>query len=66
MDFLEKIMALAAAARSWWRGVNLRRADKDYKYFRCPNCGQRLRVARGAGRLRITCRSCGVSFEENS
>ena len=66
MDFLEKILALTASARSWCRRVNMQYTDKDHKYFKCPNCGQKLRAPRGVGRFRVTCRSCGVSFEENS
>jgi len=38
--------------------------DKDHRYFKCPNCGQHLRAPRGKGKIHVTCRSCGVSFEE--
>lgn len=40
--------------------------DKEHRYFRCPNCKQQMRVPRGKGRVRITCRSCGITFEEKS
>lgn len=43
-----------------------RRRDKEHCYFRCPNCGQQLRVPKGKGKLQITCRSCGASFEEET
>ncbi len=43
-----------------------RRRDKDHRYFRCPNCGQHLRVPKGKGKISITCRNCGVSFEEKT
>lgn len=61
-----RFLALTAPVSRWWRGVNMKRTDKAHKYFKCPNCGQQLRVPRGAGKLRVTCRSCGVSFEEKS
>ena len=51
------------------RWVRLRRTihrDKDHRYFKCPNCGQQLRVPRGKGRITVTCRNCGASFQENS
>ena len=51
------------------RCVKMRRTilrDREHRYFRCPNCGQYLRVPRGKGRITINCRSCGVSFEEKS
>ena len=40
--------------------------DKEHRYFRCPNCKQQMRVPRGKGRIQVTCRSCGASFEEKS
>lgn len=43
-----------------------RRRDKEHCYFRCPNCGQQLRVPKGKGKIQITCRSCGASFEEKT
>ena len=44
---------------------NIRR-DKEHVYFKCPSCGQRLRVPRGKGQITVTCRACGASFEEKS
>lgn len=40
--------------------------DKEHRYFKCPGCGQRLRVPRGKGRISINCRSCGAAFERNT
>ena len=39
---------------------------KQYKYFICPQCTQRLRVPRGKGRIRVTCTNCGNVFETKS
>lgn len=39
---------------------------KQYKYFICPQCAQRLRVPRGKGKLRVTCTNCGNVFETRS
>lgn len=43
-----------------------RRQDKEHCYFKCPNCGQQLRVPKGKGKITVTCRSCGASFQEKS
>ena len=43
-----------------------RRQDKDHSYFKCPNCGQQLRVPKGKGKISITCRSGGARFEEKT
>lgn len=36
--------------------------SKDYKYFKCPNCGKELRVPRNKGRVNIKCPNCKTSF----
>lgn len=61
-----KFMALAGPAVRWFRMRKTIRRDKDHRYFKCPNCGQHLRVPKGKGKITVTCRSCGVSFEEKS
>lgn len=58
----------------WWDGVccafRLRKEcfsqRKDYAFFRCPSCRQMVRVPRGKGRIRITCRKCGFAFEKKT
>lgn len=57
------------AVDPYLRRYNARRCrmrDKEHCYFRCPNCGQQLRVPKGKGKIFITCRSCGASFEETT
>ena len=61
-----RFMVVAGPVVRW---VKLRRTihrDKEHRYFKCPNCGQQLRVPRGKGKITITCRNCGVSFEEKT
>ena len=51
------------------RWCRLRRTiyrDKEHRYFKCPGCGQHLRVPRGKGKITVNCRSCGASFQEKS
>ena len=56
--------------RSGYRAHRAKKAHKNptwaefrqYKYFICPQCTQRLRVPRGKGRLRVTCTRCGNVF----
>ncbi|MEG2421895.1 MAG: hypothetical protein RSB55_10090 [Oscillospiraceae bacterium] len=50
----------------WFHTWKCKRSDKDHCYFKCPNCGQELRVPKGKGKITVTCRSCGVSFEAKS
>ena len=50
----------------WWRLRRTIRRDKEHSYFKCPSCGQQLRVPRGKGKITVTCRGCGASFQEYS
>ena len=61
-----QFMRLAGPIIQWYRFQRTMRRDKDHRYFKCPTCGQQLRVPRGKGRITVTCRSCGASFQENS
>lgn len=49
-----------------WTGFRARAHDKEHRYFKCPNCGQLMRVPKGKGRITVHCRSCGAAFEEKS
>jgi len=60
--FLEKTGPLAR----WLRFQRTIRRDKEHRYFKCPSCGQYLRVPRGKGKITVTCRGCGASFQEKS
>ncbi len=39
---------------------------RKYKIFKCPRCGQKLRIPRGHGKISIHCRKCGCDFEGKS
>lgn len=32
---------------------------KHYKYFKCDNCRQKIRVPRGKGKIKVKCPNCG-------
>ena len=49
-----------------FRRMNAQARDRDHKYFRCPTCGQLLRVPKGKGRIHISCRNCVASFEKKT
>ncbi len=45
------------------RNATARFADrKTHKYYKCPNCRQRLRVPKGRGKINITCPHCHTQF----
>ena len=63
----QKYMALTG---SWSTKINqfIRRMKnrKEYKYFRCPNCRQLLRLKRDCGEKQITCAKCGHQFQQKA
>lgn len=40
----------------------LLKMDREYKYYKCPGCGCRIRVPRGKGRIEIRCPKCHSKF----
>ena len=61
-----KFLTVAGPAIRWIKLQRTIHRDKEHRYFKCPNCGQQLRVPRGKGKVTITCRNCGVSFDEKT
>ncbi len=61
-----KFMRAAGPILDWLHLRRTIRRDKEHIYFKCPSCGQQLRVPRGKGKITVTCRNCGASFQEKS
>ena len=61
-----RFLALFGPFIRWFKMRRTIHRDKDHRYFKCPNCGQDLRVPRGKGKITVNCRNCGASFEERS
>ena len=57
-----RLLQTVRPLQRWWMNVH----DKEHRYFKCPNCGQQMRVPRGKGRITVHCRECGAAFEEKS
>ena len=61
-----RFLQLVRPAARRWASFRTRAHDREHRYFKCPNCGQQMRVPRGKGRITVHCRSCGAVFEEKS
>lgn len=42
------------------------KGTKEYKYFHCPSCKNRLRLRRGCGERHITCPVCKHQFDQKA
>ncbi|MBQ9852117.1 MAG: hypothetical protein IJO37_04290 [Ruminiclostridium sp.] len=56
----------AGLRHKWGSWQGKAEQNKQYKIFKCPACSQKLRVPRGKGTVKITCRQCGATFEKKT
>lgn len=62
-----RFLALLQAVVRWFKKKKKTlQPDREHYYFKCPTCGQPMRVPRGLGKVQITCRSCSSQFETKS
>lgn len=66
--YAENQKFLALKAKLFHRSSDYRdQADRDANcIFRCPKCGQKIRVPRGKGKIEITCPRCHTRFRKRS
>lgn len=46
----------------WMNQYRALKARRQYRYFKCKECGQQLRVPRKKGKIEITCPKCRHTF----
>ena len=61
--FLAFFSRIFTAVRQFF--VRLKNCGK-YKYFRCPQCGVRLRLPRKVGEVTVTCSKCRNQFRKKA
>ena len=60
-----RFLALFRSVKDGFGKKRTLRTDREFIYFSCPTCGQRMRLPRGVGRVKITCKGCSSDFEMN-
>lgn len=71
LEYRGKVMPFFYKVRDkvtgFFGGNKARREDlKTHHIYRCPKCGQKIRVPRGKGKIVITCPKCGTEFTKKS
>lgn len=63
----QKFLKVWYPAKHWFiKKKNKLVGLKTYKYYKCPQCKQELRVPRGKGNIRITCPKCKHEFRKRT
>ncbi len=61
------LLKLVNNIKAWYYKLNAKRQQsKQYRIFKCPQCGQKLRVPRGKGKVSIKCSKCGNKLIKNT
>lgn len=62
-----KFTMIISPLYSWFKRTQNRAKDsKTHKHFKCPHCGQGVRVPKGKGKIVITCPKCKKEFKERT
>ncbi len=67
--YRENMVYLKVRNRFLWfflRGRNTINQRKNYHIYKCPGCGQKIRIPKGKGRVSITCPKCRAEFIKKS
>ena len=67
-------LAIALMIYSTWRmfskNISARYAENqkylNYRFYKCPQCKQKVRVPKGRGKICITCPKCRTEFVKKS
>lgn len=59
----QKYLEITAPIRRFFTRIFRNAKDKDYKYIKCEKCNQELRVPKKKGKIKVTCKKCGHSFQ---
>lgn len=63
----EKYLQLRDKVTGFFRGKGSSSSAADgYRIYRCPKCGQKIRIPKGHGMVEITCPRCRTRFRKRT
>lgn len=63
----EQFLMLTGRVRRYLQKWNHQwKLRRDHRIFKCPSCGQKIRVPKGKGKIAITCPQCRTEFIKHS
>lgn len=62
----QKFLQLKNKLKAKMNITRSRITDKEHRIFKCPSCGQNVRVPRGKGQISIHCPKCHNDFVKRS
>lgn len=63
----QKFLNIRYQSKVKWSKLKERQQQKKiYRFYKCPGCGQMVRVPKGRGRICITCPKCQGEFIRKS
>lgn len=63
----QRLRGISSRFRAAQEYATMKARDKDvWRYYKCPKCGNKLRVPKGKGKIAITCPVCRTEFTKRT
>lgn len=61
--FIQEVMKTKSLSNGSPKSKTFSRGKREtYRYFKCPECKQKMRAPKGRGKIKVTCKNCHKQF----